>query len=395
MRPVHMTAQQSAVLSQRRAAAPADSVWVAASAGTGKTTVLTQRFLRLLLAGCAAERLLCLTFTKAAAAEMANRIAEHLALWAAMEELDLAKALESLLGRAPSDQERDLARSLFARVLDTPGGLRIMTIHAFCQSLLRRFPLEAGIAPHFQLLDERGSEELLAEARDAMLQEAGDEEGLDLARALAVVSSRVNEQDFAELIAGLIRARGRIVKLIEREGDLAKLIAITRVAVGLRSEEDERSICAAGVAEGAFDRAALRRAAQALARGSEKTDQPRGAVIATWLDAGPTERIDTLDDYAGAFLTKEGELLKRPATKAVTALLPEASEILAAEGQRVIELLARRRAARIAESTSALLTLGAEMIGRYTALKENHVALDYEDLVLAARRLLETPGIAP
>ena len=82
-----MTAQQSAQQSQRRAAAPADSVWVAASAGTGKTTVLTQRFLRLLLAGCAAERLLCLTFTKAAAAEMANRIAEHLALWAAMEEL--------------------------------------------------------------------------------------------------------------------------------------------------------------------------------------------------------------------------------------------------------------------------------------------------------------------
>ena len=136
--PIHMTAQQNAQLSQRRAAAPADSVWVAASAGTGKTTVLTQRFLRLLLAGSAAERLLCLTFTKAAAAEMANRIAERLALWAAMEELALAEALEDLLGRAASDAERDLARSLFALVLDTPGGLRIMTIHAFCQSLLRR-----------------------------------------------------------------------------------------------------------------------------------------------------------------------------------------------------------------------------------------------------------------
>jgi len=390
-----MTAQQSAVLSQRRAAAPADSVWVAASAGTGKTTVLTQRFLRLLLAGCAAERLLCLTFTKAAAAEMANRIAERLALWAAMEELDLAKALEDLLGRAASDGERNLARSLFARVLDTPGGLRIMTIHAFCQSLLRRFPLEAGIAPHFGLLDERGSEELLAEARDAMLQAAGEKEGLALADALAVVSSRVNEQDFAELLAGLIRARGRIVKLIEREGGLAPLIATTRAAVGLRPGENEASICAAGVAEAAFDGPALRRAAKALGRGSDKSDQPRGAAIAAWLDSGTTERIDGLDDYAGAFLTDEGKLFKRLATKTVTALLPEVTEILAAEGQRVIDLLARRRAARLAESTSALLTLGAEMIGRYTALKENHVALDYEDLVLAARRLLETPGIAP
>jgi len=390
-----MTAQQSAVLSQRRAAAPADSVWVAASAGTGKTTVLTQRFLRLLLAGCAAERLLCLTFTKAAAAEMANRIAEHLALWAAMEELALAKALEDLLGRTASDAERDLARSLFARVLDTPGGLRIMTIHAFCQSLLRRFPLEAGIAPHFELIDERGSEELLAEARDAMLQEAGNKEGLDLARALAVVSSRVNEQDFAELLAGLIRARGRIVKLIERQGDLAQLIATTRAAVGLRPEEDETSICSAGVAEAAYDGPALRRAAKALARGSEKTDQPRGEKITVWLDAGPTERIDELDAYSGAFLTNEGELLKRLATKPVTALMPDILEVLTAEGQRVIDLLARRRAARLAESTAALLTLGDEMIRRYTVLKESHVALDYEDLVLAARRLLETPGIAP
>ena len=155
-----------AVEFQRKAAEPRDSVWVAASAGTGKTTVLTDRFLRLLLAGCPAERLLCLTFTKAAAAEMANRIAERLALWATMEEGRLAKTLESLLSRPSSDEERELARSLFARVLDTPGGLRIMTIHAFCQALLRRFPLEAGIAPHFELLDDRGSEELLAEARD-------------------------------------------------------------------------------------------------------------------------------------------------------------------------------------------------------------------------------------
>ena len=206
-----------AVEFQRKAAEPGDSVWVAASAGTGKTTVLTDRFLRLLLAGCPAERLLCLTFTKAAAAEMANRIAERLALWATMEEGRLAKTLESLLSRPSSDEERELARSLFARVLDTPGGLRIMTIHAFCQALLRRFPLEAGIAPHFELLDDRGSEELLAEARDGMLQAAGEEDS-PLAEALAIVSGKVNEQDFADLLHGLIRARGRIETLLEREG---------------------------------------------------------------------------------------------------------------------------------------------------------------------------------
>src|SRR4029077_21032789 len=126
--------RQRAVEQQRGAADPQKSVWVVASAGTGKTTVLTDRCLRLLLAGSRPERLLCLTFTKAAAAEMANRIAERLAHWAVLDEAALAAALTELLGRAPSDEQRDLARRLFARVLDTPGGMRILTIHAFCQS---------------------------------------------------------------------------------------------------------------------------------------------------------------------------------------------------------------------------------------------------------------------
>src|SRR5512146_1727774 len=138
--------RRRAVEVQRRAAEPAHNVWVSASAGTGKTRVLTDRALRLLMTDCRPERLLALTFTKAAAAEMANRIAERLAFWATMEETALTKALLELLGRAATDEERGRARRLFARVLDTPGGLRIMTIHAFCQALLRRFPLEAGVA---------------------------------------------------------------------------------------------------------------------------------------------------------------------------------------------------------------------------------------------------------
>ena len=163
-----------AIQKQREAAEPGHSVWVVASAGTGKTTVLTDRSVRLLLAGNRPERLLCLTFTKAAAAEMANRIAERLALWVVMDDAALSAALDDLLGRPPSDEQRERARRLFARVLDTPGGMRIMTIHAFCQSLLRRFPLEAGVAPHFELLDDRRSEELLIEARDELLEEAGE-----------------------------------------------------------------------------------------------------------------------------------------------------------------------------------------------------------------------------
>ncbi|HXU58216.1 MAG TPA: UvrD-helicase domain-containing protein, partial [Verrucomicrobiae bacterium] len=333
--------------------------------------------------------------TKAAAAEMANRIAERLALWATMEEPALAKVLASLLDRPASDEVRELARSLFARVLDTPGGLRIMTIHAFCQSLLRRFPLEAAIAPHFELLDDRGSEELMAAARDEMLQAAGATEGSDLARALAIASGKVNEQDFAELLGGLIRARGRILALIEREHGLETLVKTLRARLGLAPADDAAGIAYAGVANEACDLAALKRAAQALAQGSGKTDGPRAAAIAAWLAAGPMERLERLDAYATVFLTEEGKLRVRLATKEAAAALPGLIDILEAEGRRLILLLARLRAVRLAESTEAILTLGADMIERYARLKESHAALDYEDLVLAARRLLETPGIAP
>ena len=140
---------------QRLGADPQHSAWVTASAGSGKTKVLGDRVLRLLLDGTRPERILCLTFTKAAAAEMANRIAETLARWASMPQAELRQELTRLLGRQPGTDGLADARRLFSRVLDAPGGMKIETIHAFCQSLLRRFPLEAEIAPHFQPMVER------------------------------------------------------------------------------------------------------------------------------------------------------------------------------------------------------------------------------------------------
>ena len=155
---------------QRRAANPRASVWVAASAGTGKTKVLTDRVLGLILASVPPRRILCLTFTKAAAAEMANRVAERLGAWAAAPEGELDESLAGLLGHAPDEDTRARARGLFARVLDS--GMNIQTIHAFCQSLLGRFPLEAGLAPHFAVMDERDANEMLAAAKEDVLTRA-------------------------------------------------------------------------------------------------------------------------------------------------------------------------------------------------------------------------------
>ena len=141
----------AATAEQLRASDPTACAWVAASAGSGKTQVLRDRVLRLLLSGARPTGILCLTFTRAAAAEMANRIANRLRDWAVSDEAALIKDLEALIGAPPTRGTVRNARRLFARVLDAPGGMRIETIHAFCQSLLRRFPLEAGVAPHCRL----------------------------------------------------------------------------------------------------------------------------------------------------------------------------------------------------------------------------------------------------
>ena len=387
--------RRRAVDFQRLATVPVHSVWVTASAGTGKTTVLTDRALRLLMAGYKPERLLALTFTKAAAAEMANRIAERLAAWATMDDGRLAGALDLLLGRGASDDERALARRLFARVLDTPGGMRIMTIHAFCQSLLRRFPLEAGIAPHFELLDERGSAELLARAQEEMLEAAAETEAGPLPGALSVVNSRINELDFADLLAGLIAARGRLDRLIQRHRNLEAVIAATKRKLGLASEDDEASVLAAGVAEGQFDRVALSAAAAALAK-SSKSDQPRGERLAAWLAANPGERAASFEDYAGIFLPKENNRVRaKLAASEARKLLPRVDEVLSAEAERVLALCRCLAAARLIEATSALMVLGVDILERYRRLKDERAALDYEDLILATRALLERPGIAP
>ena len=132
---------------QQRATTPGHSAWVEANAGTGKTKVLTDRVTRLLLDSVKPERILCLTFTKAAAAEMRNRLATQLGRWALADQAKLDEEVAQLIDRPPNAAERVAARRLFARVLDAPGGINILTIHAFCQALLKRFPLEAGVAP--------------------------------------------------------------------------------------------------------------------------------------------------------------------------------------------------------------------------------------------------------
>ncbi len=376
-------------LAQRQASDPAVSAWVDASAGTGKTKVLTDRVLRLMLGGTPPDKVLCITFTKAAAAEMAIRINNTLAGWATIGDGDLEAALFELQGARPDGDLQRRARQLFARVLDAPGGMKIQTIHALCQSLLRRFPLEAGLPPHFDLMDDRTAAELLDDVWQTMLRTPS----AAVADALAQVTGQVAEDAFAALIGELARERGRLARLLADHGGLGGLIDAVRAQLDLSPGDDDASVVAADCRDDAVDGPALRRAVTALLEGS-RTDMARGEAVAAWLD-DPAGRAASIDAYADAYLTKTGEIRARLITARPAAAHPGAAEALAMEAQRLAALVDRRKAVKVAAATAALSTVGATLIDAYAAAKRRRALLDYDDLIFETAALLRRPGIAP
>src|SRR5919106_264998 len=155
------TIPEPVLKAQRQAANPETSVFVSANAGSGKTHVLTQRVINLLLQGVDPAKILCITYTKAAAANMANRVFDTLAQWTTLDDAAFDKRIGETIGGKPTARQRMLARRLFATAIETPGGLKVQTIHAFCTRLLHQFPFEADVAVHFEVLDESATAQLL------------------------------------------------------------------------------------------------------------------------------------------------------------------------------------------------------------------------------------------
>ncbi|MBP2229713.1 ATP-dependent helicase/nuclease subunit A [Azospirillum agricola] len=373
-------------VAQRRASDPASSVWVGASAGSGKTKVLTDRVLRQMLAGTPPARILCLTFTKAAAAEMAIRVNNTLGLWATLPDADLEDRLADLCGERPSPETRTNARRLFAQVVDCPGGMKIQTIHAFCQSLLRRFPLEARLAPHFEVMDERTAAGLLTEARDQVLHAGRMEPDSPLGRAMNRLTADLNAEEFADLLAELASERGRIQRLFERFGSLDGIVGAVHDALKVAPGTTEASLLTDACRDDVFDAPTLREACRALSAGSA-SDQERGIGIQGWLDAADS-RIRAFQAYQRLYLTAEGAPRKTLITKKAAAGSAVALAGLQAEAERLVEVAGKVKAAGVAASTSALLTLAEAMLESYRARKAARALLDYDDLILAAMTLL-------
>lgn len=380
---------------QKRAANPLQSVWVAASAGSGKTRVLVDRTLRLMLAGTRPERILCITFTKAAAAEMANRLNSLLGEWSVKEDLALFDELTELMDRSPTEEEMGRARRLFAHVLDTPGGLKIQTIHSFCESVLGRFPLESGIAPNFEVMDERTAAEILEAARDHLLQEARGETNPALAEALATVSEQVNEQDFASLMQNLSSRRGKLKRFLDGYEGLEKALSALAAFLETDPQAREEDLLSQACEEASFAGSDLRSLLEPFGEGG-KTEQANAQKMEAWL-ANPDQRIALLEKYKSVFLTAKGEMKadRSLATKATLGKRPDALDIMRREMERLLDLQDRCNRVRVLKTTSALIRMGHQLIEEYNRQKALRGKLDYDDLILTTRDLLSARDVAP
>lgn len=367
---------------QRLAADPALSAFVTANAGSGKTKTLIDRVARLLLAGAKPETILCVTYTKAAASEMQRRLFGVLGDWSVAADAELAETLSRLEDRRFDAADLSKARSLFAQALETPGGLKIQTIHAFCEKLLRRFPLEAAVSPGFRVMDDAAAAAVAGAARRMVARLALSGAG-GVAEAYARMSVALDFQSFQAMFADFEARRGPLADFLRREGGLEGAIGWAWRAVDVTRGTDPEAIGAEAMAR--MDRGLWREAAEVLSRGTA-TDQKAGAQIAA-VAADPDA---TFDQALAIFFTQGGEgegvkwIGKTSGLKAHEGLRLK----LLAEQARLELARQRIRAATIAVDTTHVLTLANAYLEAYRIEKAAAGALDFADLIEKTRHLL-------
>jgi len=376
---------------QARAADPANSAWVSANAGSGKTWVLSTRVIRILLSGTDPSKILCLTYTKAAAAEMKTRVFQRLGAWVAMDDAALRDELAGMTGEMPGREALAFARTLFARALETPGGLKIQTIHAFCESLLHRFPLEANIAGHFELLDAEAQALLVAQARRGLLAGAAQrgEAGAAVMRLLAIAG----ESGVEKLLDEIVRRRIAVTDLLRRLSPAEDRRAAYRAAFGFAPDETEADIAGALWPLPGFEGSDLDQL-EAAAHAPKSPRKTHLKLVAKLRDAAAEpDALVRLPLLAKAFLKADGT----PATHNmfpadIAGALPSFEDDYLSAADRIAKARNRLDLLREIEGTLDVLAVADALIGRYEALKRARGLLDFEDLIARTATLLTRTG---
>ncbi|THK38693.1 double-strand break repair helicase AddA [Ensifer sp. MPMI2T] len=372
---------------QSLASDPVRSAWVSANAGSGKTHVLTQRVIRLLLAGCRASAILCLTYTKAAASEMSNRVFERLAEWATLDDATLEKRIEAIEGARPSAVKIQEARRLFAAALETPGGLKIQTIHAFCEALLHQFPLEANVAGHFSVLDDSAAAVLLADARRALLAATAVDD-TELAGAFATVLDLADDTGLERLLETIVANRTPIQAFLDRAATRGGLEAHLRASLTIAPGETAESVLAKVWPLAGLNGAALEHYLDLAARkGGAKPSEFAEGLKAVAKLADPEERYRNL---LGLFFNGGGK--PRADSTFLNAAMrreaPDLAPLVERARDHVLACVDRLSIVRMYEATRAALTLAERLNRDYEEIKKARSQLDFEDLINRTAALL-------
>jgi len=372
---------------QARASDPKASAFVSANAGSGKTHVLVSRVIRLLLSGVPPEKILCLTFTKAAAANMAERVFTTLGHWVTLDDDQLDAAIREAGVMHPSRTLRKSARELFASALETPGGLKVQTIHALCTRLLQQFPFEAKVPARFTVLDDRDQAEMMERASLAVMLDASRAPDSALGRALRTAMASAADVTFKEVVREACLSRDHFMAWANAAGNAEAAARQASSALGVsvhdRIEEIER-----GIVDGPnLPRTRWEEFARALDLGA-KTEQDNADRLRAALRATDALQVDT---YLGVFLT---ETERTPRKTLVTANFGKLDRDLARriedEGRRLGPLIEKRRAVVVRDRTEALLHIATAAGANYDREKLQRGLLDYDDLIDKTLALLES-----
>jgi ATP-dependent helicase/nuclease subunit A len=361
---------------QSAASDPEVSAWVAANAGSGKTYVLAQRVINLLLKGVEPEKILCITFTKAAAANMSKQVFDRLAHWITLDDAALDETIRAHANLPSDAARRALARRLFARALETPGGLKVQTIHAFCTQLLHQFPFEANVAARFSVLDEAEQSQLLERLTLGVLLEGAQTPDSALAHALDAAMTAAADRTFRDVVREAIGKRDAIDQWVASAGSIETAIANLSKALDVDPADSIDDIEAEYFSGAVIAPSEWPALATLLACGG-KTDSEQAERFARLAALGGSERVET---YLDIFCTSGA---RTPRKSIVSKAMADAAlvERLVAEQQRVCALLERRRAVACRDRSAALLTVAHAVLSRYAGEKERRGLLDYDDLI--------------
>ncbi|HEV2650098.1 MAG TPA: UvrD-helicase domain-containing protein, partial [Rhizomicrobium sp.] len=358
------------------AADPKQSAWVAANAGAGKTYTLANRVTRLLLDDTDPEKILCLTYTKAAAAEMQARLFKQLGEWSMLPNKVLEQNVRAIGADLGGPEDMKKARRLFAKALETPGGLKILTIHAFCQNLLSRFPLEAGVPAAFTVLDDQTARELITEARARVLERAGSG---DAPRAAAVghLVTQTSEQTLNSILdAALGSDRRKLDRFLEQLAEEDTALAVRR-AHGADEERDAAAIATAFGAAFKSDPRMLEMC-EWLHGAAKNTAKAAAQLAAAYAMSSP---LDAYAEIREALFTDAGASRKLPVSPALAAMQPELAEAFTRLQSDFADAENARRAAHAASLVEAAIVVARAMREEYARAKKARGALDYDDLI--------------